>query len=394
MNCLQSIQAAPNYVKPRPNLDWVETYRNIKNELNMHLYEYSYSCSSSSMKDSVEFLEKQHEEAKYCAAYEIPSYTQNCYQQIGYKLQNHFVSKYLDVQCLDGVYTPILNVVQEALMVDNDQLFGSVRNFAISELAADDFDLRQIYNDIVEAFQTQNYGCFQYYMVETRKFLEGLRSGAQQCTDDFCYAFLLHNFKVHFEGEDRQLAGARCFDLTYDPIRNRVYKALKLRDVTLIDAIKTFGDIGINDEISGNKNDPPSDGVMLHSGEQLVENPESETHIDFARVYYELKDGLNKKSYSCFQKYMRASKNELQAQHALGQLCLHYSDPTKWNSCFMGNYLQILEHFMSMREKLEGARCVDIHYQPILYEVCDGLKGSAEDVIEALKVFSSQTIEK
>lgn len=309
----------------QPQLNWLTIYKDIHEALKHNQYE----CSGDAMEKSVKQLQKAHQSAQECASHEWPSLfkLQECYKNISYDLHDHFFRQYYATlstmtatnKCRGDIYQLVLEHIVQNINVDDVELVEAITAFGHADIDDVNFDLRQIYKNIYDALEQNNYGCFKDHMIGARKFLESVHHEIASCSSNPCLEQILDRIRQHFKRQDEELSGMRCFDVVYDPIRGEIREGLKLKNGRIVDAIKVFGNSSLGDVRRHGMQAPTVAEVAVEISD-IDSGFNQPNHENSLPVELQLKEILQylindaqNNNFHCIKKIMFTPKRELES---------------------------------------------------------------------------------
>lgn len=374
-------------------------------------------------------LEDQYNVAKMCAAYRLSSESDACYKASA-NLLTFFASNldgYIQMaNCNDSSFDMVRASIRDGLKMPIDKIADSLKAFASAPITGvpqametapaqgQSFNFIQLYKDLKEGSMRNTYGCFRNEMQQAKIEMDNKYAAAQVCrkyrrkkTSDGCYNGVLEQLRAVFEGIDNDLEGARCSDTIFDPIRERVRVGLQLSEDGLIDAIKDFANASLDDSVQAASaavtpsfaqipipavSSPisaavPVPPVFSAPPPIAVETPT----FDFMQVYLQLKSKLA--NASCFKRYMEQCKGEFENKHDAARLCSGYMNPISRKGCLNLVLIQLQDIVSGIDKNLQGVRCVDFTFNPIFYQIKQGLQNPTESLLEDLRIFGNTPLD-
>lgn len=294
-----------------------------------------------------------------------PDFNSNCFKRIIKTIKTHInivnneISK---TKCTDSGYLSIFNAIVEGMTLPNTIRRDAIQLFGEGDLAQETMEFAQIYKEI---HQLGDFApCLREAIPNTLSKFESIHRSVQRCVDDACFKNNIDDLRSYFIAMQKGLRKMKCSCPEFDLIREKIRTGLRLSPPVLIDALTTYA----------------TDDIV-------------DTTFDVADTYADISKALRQDKDSCFVAQMQKTKDFMESAHMDADNCsTTTATNTEDNTCYLNIIDKFREFFDSIESNLKGARCVDFYFDPIRYNIRNGLKLLDATLIDSFKVFAETSI--
>lgn len=215
------------------------------------------SCFLAWMQKTKVSIEGAHNDADECSRTSSTDAEINtCYLAVVDKFRSFFNTVESDLKgarCADNFFDPIRTKIRVGLKLLDATLIDSLKTFADTSITSADFTLADVYKDLTQAVNDNNFGCQKNFMIQAQKTLENTHNTAENCPETdaeqtACYKDVLKTLQVSFLMMEDKLKDNKCVDPVFTPIRSKLRDAMKLPEDSLLNGIRTYANTAIDSE--------------------------------------------------------------------------------------------------------------------------------------------------